>query len=631
MAWPRGRLARPGSPRRGGPPAIASRPAGGRKRSSSRCPTSARLELGRILHEEIDRLPGSYRAAVVACYLEGLTQAQAARQLRLAESTVRGRLAQARKLLGNRLTRRGIAPAVGLVALENADEASAPFTTTAARLPHAIVRSLARDALHFARSAGPATRGAVALTAWLLADGVLSTMWLPSLKTMLMTAALAAVGLGLTAATAAAEPAARPRPHPRRPPAPDPRPAAEPSSPLPQDSGEKRPGSSGKTKKAGPSVAVDKDLAKRAPGPIVRAVPVTKDCMILSYMPGWDFGNVDNFGIGNADGGNRTLIEWAEIPDKDVTDPDRRFLLAIYSRKTIANPPAGPILACEVVEDWDERTCWKTKPRYNPEPIATYKFEPGEGWKLFDVTPLVRSRAKEGRRSHGLMLRFLSEDNRGRMDHLDVLLRQPRRCRRVGRPPPGAPGREGREVREGRGQVTGGVQRDHARRRSRFDPSPAGEKVPEGRMRGERGTPGTRAHRSDGLHAERSEYAEDHALGVVQEVVVPDSKDLQSGDGLEIILAPSVWHTPIVMAPAIELRDQSVRRAVEVDNIWSDRMLAAEFHALQPAIAKQSPEDAFGDRGVSTKLACPGPHMAGRRSQCFGWFMACLAQALVIS
>ena len=165
---------------------------------------SAAWELGRILHEEIDRLPGSYRAAVVACYLEGLTQAQAAQSLRLAESTVRGRLARARKLLGNRLTRRGVAPAVGLVALENAAQASASVTTTAARLPHAIVRSLARDALHFARFAGPATRGAVTSTASLLADGVLSTMWLPSFKTLLLTAALAAVGLGLAAGAAAA-------------------------------------------------------------------------------------------------------------------------------------------------------------------------------------------------------------------------------------------------------------------------------------------------------------------------------------------------------------------------------------------------------------------------------------------
>ena len=30
------------------------------------------------MHEEIDRLPGAYRSAVVVCYLQGKSQAQAA-------------------------------------------------------------------------------------------------------------------------------------------------------------------------------------------------------------------------------------------------------------------------------------------------------------------------------------------------------------------------------------------------------------------------------------------------------------------------------------------------------------------------------------------------------------------------
>ncbi len=51
-------------------------------------------DLVQVLHQEIDRLPGSYRAAVVVCYLEGMTQSQAAQELRLAETTVRGRLAR---------------------------------------------------------------------------------------------------------------------------------------------------------------------------------------------------------------------------------------------------------------------------------------------------------------------------------------------------------------------------------------------------------------------------------------------------------------------------------------------------------------------------------------------------------
>ena len=53
---------------------------------------------------------------------------------------------------------------------------------------------------------------------------------------------------------------------------------------------------------------------------------------------------------------------------------------------------------------------WSIQPQYDPEPAATYKFEPGEGWKLFDITPLVRDQAKARRKGHGILLRFLSED-----------------------------------------------------------------------------------------------------------------------------------------------------------------------------------------------------------------------------
>ncbi len=67
-----------------------------------------------ILHEELVRLPEKYRTAVVLCDLEGLTQEQAARQLGWPDGTVRSRLARGRERLRERLTRRGLAPAVNL-------------------------------------------------------------------------------------------------------------------------------------------------------------------------------------------------------------------------------------------------------------------------------------------------------------------------------------------------------------------------------------------------------------------------------------------------------------------------------------------------------------------------------------
>src|SRR5262249_40775831 len=80
---------------------------------------------------------------------------------------------------------------------------------------------------------------------------------------------------------------------------------------------------------------------------------------------------------------------------------------------TTSNPPSGPIHAFELLERWNELNSWSIQPRYDPEPAATYKFEPGDGWKLFDITSLVRAQAKAGRGGHGILLRFLSEDFNG--------------------------------------------------------------------------------------------------------------------------------------------------------------------------------------------------------------------------
>jgi len=67
---------------------------------------------GRVIHEEIARLPEYHRVAVVLCYLEGLSHEQAAEQLGWPVGTIHSRLAWARERLKSRLTRRGLAPSV---------------------------------------------------------------------------------------------------------------------------------------------------------------------------------------------------------------------------------------------------------------------------------------------------------------------------------------------------------------------------------------------------------------------------------------------------------------------------------------------------------------------------------------
>jgi RNA polymerase sigma factor (sigma-70 family) len=119
-----------------------------------------------VLHQEIGRLPRAYRSAVVFFDLEGTTHAQAAQELGLAESTIRGRLARARKLLRRRLTHRG----VGL----SMDPLVWP-SSTIKELSSTAIQQLARSALMFIKRNSAVSR-AMSATAHDIAEGVLSTM-----------------------------------------------------------------------------------------------------------------------------------------------------------------------------------------------------------------------------------------------------------------------------------------------------------------------------------------------------------------------------------------------------------------------------------------------------------------------
>ena len=73
-------------------------------------------ELHAAVHEEVDRLPARERAVFVLCGLGGVRQPDAAARLGVKVSTVSGLLARARKRLLDRLTARGLAPAVAAAA-----------------------------------------------------------------------------------------------------------------------------------------------------------------------------------------------------------------------------------------------------------------------------------------------------------------------------------------------------------------------------------------------------------------------------------------------------------------------------------------------------------------------------------
>ena len=141
-------------------------------------------DLEKIIHEEIDRLPGRFRVAVVLCDLEGRTHEQAAHHLGCAVGTVKSRLARGRQRLRGRLVRRGVAPATAMAASSAAGAARAAVPT---RLAESTV-------VH------AATAGAVPTSVSVITEGVLRAMFLRKVK-LVMTAAtvLAAIAAGAVA------------------------------------------------------------------------------------------------------------------------------------------------------------------------------------------------------------------------------------------------------------------------------------------------------------------------------------------------------------------------------------------------------------------------------------------------
>jgi RNA polymerase sigma factor (sigma-70 family) len=138
-------------------------------------------DLRRLIDEEVGRLPEKYRLPIVLCYLEGLTNEQAADRLGCPTGTVLSRLSRGRDQLRQRLRRRGV---------------EAPMLLPALVVPAGLVEAV-----------GSARTGGVTESVMALAQGVMTEMSLKKLQAVmiaLLSLAVLGGGAGLWASRSAA-------------------------------------------------------------------------------------------------------------------------------------------------------------------------------------------------------------------------------------------------------------------------------------------------------------------------------------------------------------------------------------------------------------------------------------------
>lgn len=180
---------------------------------------AARREIGRVLDDEVNRLPDRYRVPFVLCHFEGRSNAEVARELGCPLGTVESRLTRARQRLRTGLSRRGVTLSAGLLATLAGQDAAL------ASVPAALAAFTAKAATLVAAGQVEAAR-MVSTNVAALTEGVLRAMFITKLKTaaaVLLAVALAGTGAGvLTYRSAAGQPGpssgARPD---EAPPAPD--------------------------------------------------------------------------------------------------------------------------------------------------------------------------------------------------------------------------------------------------------------------------------------------------------------------------------------------------------------------------------------------------------------------------
>jgi RNA polymerase sigma factor (sigma-70 family) len=135
-------------------------------------------DLQPLLDQELSRLPERYRVPIVLCDLEGKTRKEAARQLGWPEGSVSSRLARARVMLARRLSRRRVMLSAGTLVGVTSSNAALRCA------PTPLVVSTVKAASLYAVGETGAT-GLIAARVAALTDGVVKTMFMNKLKSVI--------------------------------------------------------------------------------------------------------------------------------------------------------------------------------------------------------------------------------------------------------------------------------------------------------------------------------------------------------------------------------------------------------------------------------------------------------------
>jgi RNA polymerase sigma factor (sigma-70 family) len=163
---------------------LARRPASATSKVTARPADPADLltwrEVLAALDEEINRLPKQFRGPLLLCYCEDKSRDEAAQELGVSLSQLRGRLARGRELLRTRLTRRGITLSAAMFCAVLGQKAAF------AALAPALAASLVKAATPVGTSTAIVPRGAISAEAAALANGILRWRTITTMRILTM-------------------------------------------------------------------------------------------------------------------------------------------------------------------------------------------------------------------------------------------------------------------------------------------------------------------------------------------------------------------------------------------------------------------------------------------------------------